>query len=155
MGNAKMKKYLYITLVLICSVLILNHCTSHSRRIGNTRFYLVETMADSKEGKPLAGLYYKPTAISGYHGENTTGFPKTILWNDHYIISKNFDGDSPEIVEYVIINIDSINPDNGEMKEIHRFRDRQSYINYLKHIKLSEADMKQTGNHVAWLDGLF
>lgn len=127
MSNAKMKKYLYITLVLICSVLILNHCTSHSRRIGNTRFYLV----------------------------NTPGFPKTILWNDHYIISKNFDGDSPEIVEYVIINIDSINPDNGEMKEIHRFRDRQSYINYLKHIKLSKADMKQTGNHVAWLDGLF
>ena len=53
---------------------------SYSRRIGNTRFYLVKTIADSKDGKPLVGLYYKPIATSGYCGENTPGFPKTVYW---------------------------------------------------------------------------
>ena len=104
-----------IILIIIGSLLILNHFCSYSRRIGNTRFYLIETMIDSKEGKPLAGLYYKPTATSGYIGENTPGFPKTILWNDHYIISKNFDGNNPVVIEYVIINIDSIKSDFGEI----------------------------------------
>lgn len=46
-------------------------------------------MADSKDGKPLVGLFYKPIATSGYSGENTPGFPKTIYWNDKYVISKN------------------------------------------------------------------
>lgn len=153
-----MKKYMYIILfliVLIGSLLILNQCSSYSRRIGNTRFYLVETMTDSKEGKPLAGLYYKPTAVSGYNGEDTPGFPKTILWNEHYIISKNFDGNNSAVVEYVIINMDSIKSDFGEMKDIHRFQDEKSYYRYLKQIKISEADMNQTDNHISWWDLLF
>ena len=32
---------------------------SYSMRIGGTRFFLVETMATSKEGKPLLGLYFE------------------------------------------------------------------------------------------------
>lgn len=150
-----MKKYVYVILGLVGALLILNQCSSYSRRIGDTRFYLVETMADSKEGRPLAGLYYKPIAVSGYNGENTPGFPKTILWNDHYIISRNFDGNSPEVMEYVIINMDSIESDTGEMKEIHRFRDEKSYQGYLKQIDLSEADMNQTDNHISWWESLF
>lgn len=141
-------KYIYLILLIIGLLLIVNHYTSYCRRIGNTRFYLVETMADSREGKPLAGLYYKPTATSGYNGENTPGFPKAFLWNDRYIISKNFDGDNPEIIEYVIINMDSIYA-SGEMNDIHRFQDEESYYNYLEQIDLSEADMNQTDNHIA------
>lgn len=148
-------KYKYLILIIIGSLLIVNHYFSYNRRIGNTRFYLVETMVDSKEGKPLAGLYYKPAATSGYNGENTPGFPKAILWNDHYIISKNFDGNNPMIIEYVIINMDSIRSDFGEMNDIHRFQDQESYYNYLKQIKLSEADMNQTDNHIAWWKILF
>ena len=128
---------------------------SYSRRIGNTRFYLVETMVDSKAGKPLAGLYYKPIATSGFCGENTPGFPKIIYWNDKFVISKNFDGNNPEIVEYVIINLDSIEPNYGEMNDIHRFRNEEEYYTYLKQIKLSEADMNQTDNHIAWWEILF
>lgn len=152
-------KSLYKWLILIFIgflLLFLNHYYfSYSRRIGNTRFYLVETMVDSKAGKPLAGLYYKPIATSGFCGENTPGFPKIIYWNDKFVISKNFDGNNPEIVEYVIINLDSIEPNYGEMNDIHRFRNEEEYYTYLKQIKLSEADMNQTDNHIAWWEILF
>ena len=152
-------KSLYKWLILIFIgflLLFLNHYYfSYSRRIGNTRFYLVETMVDSKTGKPLAGLYYKPIATSGFCGENTPGFPKIIYWNDKFVISKNFDGNNHEIVEYVIINLDSIEPNYGEMNDIHRFRNEEEYYTYLKQIKLSEADMNQTDNHIAWWEILF
>jgi hypothetical protein len=115
----------------------------------------VKTIADSKDGKPLVGLYYKPIATSGYCGENTPGFPKTVYWNDRYVISKNFDGNSPEIIEYVIINLDSIEPNYGEMNNIHRFRDKEEYYTYLKQLKISEAEMNQTDNHIAWWETLF
>ena len=149
--------YKWLILIFICSLLLFfNHYYfSYSRRIGNTRFYLVETMVDSKAGKPLAGLYYKPIATSGFCGENTPGFPKIIYWNDKFVISKNFDGNNHEIVEYVIINLDSIEPNYGEMNDIHRFRNEEEYYTYLKQIKLSEADMNQTDNHIAWWEILF
>lgn len=149
--------YKWLILIFIGTLLLfLNHYYfSYSRRIGNTRFYLVETMVDSKTGKPLAGLYYKPIATSGFCGENTPGFPKIIYWNDKFVISKNFDGNNHEIVEYVIINLDSIEPNYGEMNDIHRFRNEEEYYTYLKQIKLSEADMNQTDNHIAWWEILF
>ena len=157
MEITKMKSlYKWLILIFIGSLLFLNHYYfSYSRRIGNTRFYLVETMVDSKAGKPLAGLYYKPIATSGFCGENTPGFPKIIYWNDKFVISKNFDGNNHEIVEYVIINLDSIEPNYGEMNDIHRFRNEEEYYTYLKQIKLSEADMNQTDNHIAWWEILF
>lgn len=158
MEITKMKSlYKWLILIFIGTLLLfLNHYYfSYSRRIGNTRFYLVETMVDSKAGKPLAGLYYKPIATSGFCGENTPGFPKIIYWNDKFVISKNFDGNNPEIVEYVIINLDSIEPNYGEMNDIHRFRNEEEYYTYLKQIKLSEADMNQTDNHIAWWEILF
>ena len=128
MEITKMKSlYKWLILIFIGTLLLfLNHYYfSYSRRIGNTRFYLVETMVDSKTGKPLAGLYYKPIATSGFCGENTPGFPKIIYWNDKFVISKNFDGNNHEIVEYVIINLDSIEPNYGEMNDIHRFRNEE------------------------------
>lgn len=151
------KKYGYLVILVfaLCLLVINHYCWSYRRRIGDTRFYLVETMANSKVGKPLAGLYYMPTDNSMYSGEYTPGFPKIILWNDRYIISKNFDGNNPEIVEYVVINLDSINSDSGVMTDIHRFQDKKSYYNYLKQIKLSETDMNQTDNHISWLEILF
>lgn len=158
MEITKMKSlYKWLILIFIGTLLLfLNHYYfSYSRRIGNTRFYLVETMVDSKAGKPLAGLYYKPIATSGFCGENTPGFPKIIYWNDKFVISKNFDGNNHEIVEYVIINLDSIEPNYGEMNDIHRFRNEEEYYTYLKQIKLSEADMNQTDNHIAWWEILF
>ena len=158
MEITKMKSlYKWLILIFIGTLLLfLNHYYfSYSRRIGNTRFYLVETMVDSKTGKPLAGLYYKPIATSGFCGENIPGFPKIIYWNDKFVISKNFDGNNHEIVEYVIINLDSIEPNYGEMNDIHRFRNEEEYYTYLKQIKLSEADMNQTDNHIAWWEILF
>ena len=148
-------KWLILTFIGFLLLFLNHYYFSYSRRIGNTRFYLVETMVDSKAGKPLAGLYYKPIATSGFCGENTPGFPKIIYWNDKFVISKNFDGNNHEIVEYVIINLDSIEPNYGEMNDIHRFRNEEEYYTYLKQIKLSEADMNQTDNHIAWWEILF
>lgn len=144
-----------LLLLLGLFLLFLNHHYSYSRKIGETGFYLVETQVISKAGKPLAGLYYKSASGLGYNGESTPGFPKTILWNERYIISKNFDADNPEITEYVVINLDSINSANGDMTDIHRFHDKKAYYNYLKQIELSEADMNQTDNHLAWWETLF
>lgn len=148
-------KWLILIFIGFLLLFLYHYYFSYSRRIGNTRFYLVETMVDSKTGKPLAGLYYKPIATSGFCGENTPGFPKIIYWNDKFVISKNFDGNNHEIVEYVIINLDSIEPNYGEMNDIHRFRNEEEYYTYLKQIKLSEADMNQTDNHIAWWEILF
>lgn len=148
----KKRKSTFLVLSLIGIVLLIwiNEYSSYSRRIGDTRFYLVETMAISKDGSPLAGLYFKPTATSGYSGEITPGFPKFILWNDKYLISKNFDGSNPNIIKYIIINMDSIKPSNGEIGDIHIFTQKEDYFNYLRQINLSESNMDKTDNHLSW-----
>lgn len=152
----KMKKVFRCLIFVLVSLLLLllNDYCSYSRRIGNTHFYLVESMAISKTGKSLAILCYKSEDNSGYYGGDTPGFPRYILWNDKYLISKNFDGNNPEIIEYVIISFNSINK-HGEMKNVHRFQDKNTYYKYLKQIKLSEADMDKTDNHIAWWEILF
>ena len=66
------KKYIYLIIIVpifVFLLLWLNDMLSYSRRIGDTRFYLVETFATSKKGKPLAGLFYKRTDGLGYDGE--------------------------------------------------------------------------------------
>lgn len=132
-----------------------NYSFSNSRRIGNTRFYLVRTIADSKEGKPLAGLYYKPAATSGYNGENTPGFPVSILWNDKYLISKYYCGNNPNAIEYLIINMDSIKRDYGEMTDVRTFNNEKDYKNYLKQKNISESELNKTDNHIAWWERYF
>ena len=156
MRNVKCK-HLILSLIIIGIIVIagVNYSFSYSRRIGNTRFYLITTMSNSKEGKPLAGLFYKPTATSGYNGENTPGFPISILWNGKYLISKNFDGNNPTIISYIVINMDSIKTDYGEMTDIHTFVKEEDYNNYLKQMHFSESDMNQTDNHIAWWEKLF
>ena len=100
-------KVLIILSVFIFLLLLFNHYMSYSMRIGNTRFYLIETMAMSKEGRPLLGLYYKDI-LGGYKGVGLNGFPKIILWNDKLLISKNYDGNDSPITSYAIIIKDSV-----------------------------------------------
>ena len=106
-------KYLIFLVIVIglLALVVINYSLSYSRRIGNTHFYLVETMALSEKGESLAGLYYRSDSTTGYIGEMTPGFPLIILWNDKYLISKNYDGNHPIIIKYVVINLDSINTD--------------------------------------------
>lgn len=126
---------------------------SYSMKIGNTQFYLVETMASSNDGKPLLGLYTK--AKYGYKGVDMCGFPRFILWNDQYLISKNYNGNDTTIINYVIINRDSVNSYDGEITDIHIFLTEKEYKNYLKKKNISEAEMKQIDNHITWLELLF
>lgn len=144
-------KYCVALPVVILLLLWVNDVLSYSRRIGNTRFYLVETMANSKEGKPLAGLYYKVTGDSGgYKGVEMSGYPKMILWNDKYIISKNYDGNNENIIGYVVINQNSVNTTNGYIEEIYHFTSETDYYAFLRQIKLSESKLNETGNHILW-----
>lgn len=137
-------KYLLLSIVAFLLLFWIHDKLSYRRRIGDTRFYLVESMAISKEGKPLVGLYYQPETISAYCGEYMPGFPRTILWNDKYLISKNYDGNTPDIIKYIVINMDSINVDNGEMKDIHVFAEEKDYYNYIKQLNLTESDLNET-----------
>ena len=72
-----------------------------------------------------------------------------------YIISKNYDGNNPVVLKYIVINMDSVKPDNDEFTDIHIFTKEEDYYDYLQQINLSESNMKQTDNHIAWWDALF
>lgn len=97
---------------------------------------------------PLAGLYYKTPF--GYKGVEMPGFPRTVLWNDKYLISKNYDGNNSAFFCYVIINQDSVNASDGNIENIRVFITETDYYTYLQQIGLSESNMNQTDNHIAW-----
>ena len=146
------KKRIVIPIILIISLILLNHYMSYSMRIGNTSFYLVETMAMSNDGKPLLGLYHKE--YGGYKGVEISGFPKNILWNNKYLISKNFDGKDTTITNYIIINLDSVDVSNNVMKGLIILKTATEYNNYLQHNRLSESKMKQIDNRTSWWKAL-
>lgn len=149
----KRVKFLIVTSILLILLILINHYMSYSMKIGNTQFYLVETMASSNDGKPLLGLY---TEVKyGYKGVDMCGFPRFILWNDQYLISKNYNGNDTTIINYVIINRDSVNSYDGEITDIHIFLTEKEYKYYLKKKNISEAEMKQIDNHITWLELLF
>ena len=141
-------KHFVVLLLIILFLLWGNDYLSYRRRIGNTGFYFVETMAMSKDGKALAGLYYKTPF--GYKGVEMPGFPRTVLWNDKYLISKNYDGNNSAFFCYVIINQDSVNASDGNIENIRVFITETDYYTYLQQIGLSESNMNQTDNHIAW-----
>ena len=108
--------------VAIIILVLLNNYISYSMRIGDTSFYLVETMATSEEGKPLLGLYFEVRNNGGYKGVEMSGFPRIILWNEKYLISKNYDGKDTTITNYVIINQKSVNSSDGSIADIHIYK---------------------------------
>ena len=140
--------------VLVLFLLLLNDYMSYSMRIGNTPCYLVETMAISKDGRPLLGLYCK-TKHGGYKGVEMRGFPKNVLWNDKYLISKNYNGNDMDIISYVIINQDSVNISDGDIADLHIFEAEADYYNYLRQIELSESEMEQIDYRITWWKLLF
>lgn len=143
--NKKARNFVLIILLplFVLSLLWLNDTMSYDNRIGNTRFYLVRTMANSKDGKPLQGLYYQPKDFSGYVGIKGTRFPKIVLWNDKYLISKEFNGNDTLTLQYVVINMKShVEPDS--FSDIRFLRTHKDYIRHLRKIGLSESSMKQT-----------
>lgn len=143
-----------ILLVLFLFLLLLNHYMSYSMKIGNTSFYLVETMATSDDGKTLLALCHKDIN-GGYKGIEMSGFPKNILWNDKYLISKNYDGNTPIIINYVIIKLNNINVSDGVISELYVLNTKTEYNNFLQQRGLSESNLKQIDNHILWWELLF
>ena len=116
--------------------------------------YAVETMATSGDGKTLLGLCHKDIN-GGYKGVEMIGFPKNILWDDKYLISKNYDGNTPTIINYVIIKLDDINVSDGTASELYVFNTKTDYNNFLHQKGLSESKMKQIDNSILWWELLF
>ena len=143
-----------ISSFFIILLLLLNHYMSYSLRIGNTSFFLIETMATSKDGKPLMGLYCK-VRNDGYKGVEMSGYPRIILWNEKYLISKNYDGNNTTIINYVIINQNSVNESDGDITDIHFFKGETDYNKYIQQIGLSESNMKRINNRIKWWELLF
>ena len=108
----------------------------------------------NKDGKELAGLFYTQDARLGYYGGFSPGFPKSILWNDRYLISTNFDGEKSDILYYLVIDMDSINANGILDKNVHVFETESDYFIYLKQINLSESHMNKTDNHIVWWESL-
>lgn len=152
----KKTRIIFFVIILVSAILLmlLNHYMSYSMRIGDTQFYLVETAATSKDGRPLLGLYCKDM-YGGYKGVNMSVFPRFVFWNDTYLISKNCDGNNTKITRYIVINRDSVNESDGDIAVLHIFKTEMEYRNYLNKIDLSEAEMKQIDNHITWWKLLF
>lgn len=150
----KVTKRAAVLSVIILFLLLLNHYLSYSMRIGNTNFYLVETMTTSDDGKTLLGLCHKDIN-GGYKGVEMSGFPQKILWNDKYLISKNYDGNTPTIINYVIIKIDSINVSDDFHPELYVLNSKTEYNYFLRQRGLSESNMKQIDNRISWWELLF
>ena len=142
-----------ILLLIMLAALWINDYLSYKRQIGDTCFYLVRTMAN-KDGKELAGLFYTQDARLGYYGGFSPGFPKSILWNERYLISKNFDSEKSDILYYLVIDMDSINANGILDKNVHVFETESDYFIYLKQINLSESHMNKTDNHIVWWESL-
>ena len=153
MKKKKFKCFI-ILLILFIFLLLLNHYMSYDMRIGDTRFYLVETMSTSEDGRSLLGLYHKDM-YGGYKGVEMNGFPRIILWNDEYLISKNYDGRNTTINSYVIICQDSINESDSDIAGIQIFKKEVDYNNYLHQLGLSESKMKIINNNITWWELFF
>ena len=103
----------------------------------------------------MLGLYFEIRNNGGYKGVEMSGFPRIILWNEKYLISKNYDGKDTTITNYVIINQKSVNSSDGSIADIHIFKREKDYNNYLQNIGLSESDMKTINNRITWWELLF
>ncbi len=156
MKKATKKIYRIIILsVVILFLLLLNDYMSYSMRIGNTRFYLLESIYTPNDGMPLLDLYYKDELTDGYKGVEMSGFPKNILWNEKFLISKNYNGNASTIISYVIINLDSVNVYGDNELKLHNFKTETEYNKYLQQEGISESQMKQVDNRISWWELLF
>ena len=117
------------------------------KRIGNTNFYLIESYAISKDGHPLACLYYKYD--NAYEGVRMSGFPLYIMWNEDYIITKNYDGKKNKIISYNII--ESLQTDKSYMPvKVYEFSTKSAYHIALRNLGIDEKKINCTDNHLPW-----
>ena len=122
------------------------------KRIGDTNFYLVETMAESSEGKPLPGLYYsRNPQKEGFSGTNLGAIPFQLLWNNTYIVVKCTDRDSKRLIKYCIIKFcnTSIHGRAGNYV-LHEYTTKKEYERAMGYYGLNESEMNQTDNRIPW-----
>ncbi len=122
------------------------------KRIGDTNFYLVETMAMSSNGKPLPGLYYSQnTSEEGFCGINLGAVPSQILWNCRYIVVKCIDRDNKKLISYCIIKILKTSSfDPADNYELHEYTKKDEYEKAMRNFGLKESEMNHTDNIIPW-----
>lgn len=119
------------------------------KRIGNTNFYLMETYAISKEGFPLASLFYKHDSTEIYEGVCMSGYPLYIMWNSDFIITKNYDGNHRKIINYNIIEIIHSNVSQNSFK-VYEFSTKSRYHIALSNYGIDEQNLEHTDNNISW-----
>ena len=122
-----------------------------SKRIGETDFYIMESFASTKQGKPLNSLYYKHDSLSVYEGILMAGYPVHIMWNDKYIVCKNSNGDNTSIINYVVLV-----PNPSRLPEIpydvNEFNSEKDYLCFLDQLGISESGMNYSDSHIPWIN---
>ncbi|MCM1078170.1 MAG: hypothetical protein NC344_01765 [Bacteroidales bacterium] len=122
------------------------------KRIGNTSFYLVETMAISSEGHPLPNLYYSQNPYKdGFSGINQKGIPYRIFWNERFIVIKCSDINSKKIINYCIIkDLKTTNKNPDDNYNLHEYNRKDEYEEAMRFFGLNESEMFQTDNNIPW-----
>ena len=157
-----MNKYTKISLTIPLSVIVLilmlllgvwgfGDITQY-KRIGDTNFFLVETMAESLEGRPLPDLYYSRNAgKDGFSGVNQRGIPYQIFWNGHFLVVKCSDRDSKRTINYCIIEFsDSPISNRTGNYDLHEYAGKREYEKAMLFFGLKESEMNQTDSRIPW-----
>lgn len=139
------------SIILFLGVLGCGDITQY-KRIGNTNFYLVETMAISPEGYPLPNLYYSQNPRkNGFSGINQKGIPYQIFWNERFLVVKCSDTDSGKIINYCVMeDLKTTNKNPGNNYNLHEYATKKEYEEAMKLFGLNEIEMNQTDNNIPW-----
>lgn len=139
------------TIILFLGALGCGDITQY-KRIGNTNYYLVETMAISSEGTPLPNLYYSQNpGKDGFSGINQKGIPYLIFWNERFVVVKCSDINSKRITNYCIIeNFKTTNKNPDKNYNLHEYATMEEYKEAMKLFGLNEIEMYQTNNSIPW-----
>ena len=122
------------------------------KRIGDTNFYLVETMANSSDGRPLPGLYYsRNPSEKGFSGISLDGVPYQIFWNNSYIVVVCTDREGKIIAKYCIIKIlITSSADCADDYEVYEYATKNEYEKAMCYYGLKPSEMNHTDNRIPW-----
>ena len=137
--------FVFIIMLLMISVDIRLY-----KRIGDTNFYLVESVGSTVEdGKTPSHLYYRYDWDEESLGEGLglCGFPKQLFWNDKHLCLTNITYSNGQINDtiYYIIEIEKRNELN-----IYKYETEAEFKSAEKELGLDESKMNHTDDNLPW-----
>lgn len=121
------------------------------KRIGHTRFHIVESDAHNAAGKSLPFLGYKTIMGDGYIVVHLGDYPLDVRWNKQYILVRCFDGnDSETVTRYYIIDQKTRLLGLGPSYELQGYDTEEDFRAAVATLGLDVQEMKYTDNHTPW-----